>query len=398
MPRFEPFGAVHYATGTDLAVVTAPPYDVLSDDEVAALTARDPHNVVIIDVPLDRDGPGRYEQAGAAFRQWQHDGVLVSDPSSAFYRYTMVFADESGRAHTTVGVFGGLTVVDGPDGGVLPHEQTTPKAKTDRLDLTRATEANLSAVWGLSLATGLTASITAAAAVELGSFVDEDGVGHRLERIEEPDAVAVIATLVSSAPVVIADGHHRYAVARTYRDERKVASGGEPGPFDLTLAFVIELAEDQLFVQAIHRLLTDVPDGYELTGALASSFDLTPAGLVTADIVPALQREAALCLVDPDGMGTFLHPRSHVPMGGRDLDSVRLEHALAAVPHTKSYQHGVDRVVAAVRDGRAQHGVLLRPVPLAEIQRTAHEHLLMPPKSTFFAPKPKTGLLFRMVR
>ena len=105
---------------------------------------------------------------------WIADGVLVADATPSFTLYRMRFTDDAGRDRDIVGVLGGLEVVDVGAGGVLPHERTTPKAITDRLDLTRATHANLSPVWGLSLATGLTALL-----VEPGEPV---GIGDRRRR------------------------------------------------------------------------------------------------------------------------------------------------------------------------------------------------------------------------
>jgi uncharacterized protein (DUF1015 family) len=99
--------------------------------------------------------------------------------------------------------------------------------------------------------------------------------------------------------------------------------------------------------------------------------------------------------VAPDGRGTWLTPRADAFDGLRDLDSLRLQAALADVEHEVRYQHGVERVLGALQAGEAQWGVLLRPVPITEIRRTATEHALMPPKSTFFAPKPPTGLVMR---
>jgi uncharacterized protein (DUF1015 family) len=88
-------------------------------------------------------------------------------------------------------------------------------------------------------------------------------------------------------------------------------------------------------------------------------------------------------------------PRPEMFAGIRDLDGARLEHALANVSHDVSYQHGVGLVVDIVASGKAATGVLIRPVTVAEIQRTADEGLLMPPKSTFFTPKLRTGLVIR---
>ena len=81
MPRFEPFAALRYARHEPLDEVTAPPYDVLSTADVEALLARHQHNIVAIDVPLDRDGPGRYELAADRLTAWIDDGVLVRDAS-----------------------------------------------------------------------------------------------------------------------------------------------------------------------------------------------------------------------------------------------------------------------------------------------------------------------------
>ena len=103
---------------------------------------------------------------------------------------------------------GGLEVVDAGAGKVLPHERTTKKASTDRLDLTRATDANLSPVWGLSLARGLTALLAEPA--ELMGSLTVDGVVHTAERVSDPQRLAAISAIIGSDDVLIADGHHRY--------------------------------------------------------------------------------------------------------------------------------------------------------------------------------------------
>ena len=87
--------------------------------------------------------------------------ACLCDPQPSFTIYRLRFTGTSGTPRDVAGVLGGLEVVDDGAGGVLPHERTTPKASTDRLDLTRATGANLSPVWGLSLASGLTAAVRA---------------------------------------------------------------------------------------------------------------------------------------------------------------------------------------------------------------------------------------------
>jgi len=390
VPAFEPFRAVRYAATHDLARVTAPPYDVLSDTDVDELAALDPHNVVRVDVP--RGGDERYSEAAVTLNDWLATGDLVTDVEPTFTIYRRRFTDATGQRRELSGVLGALEVVDEGSGEVLAHERTTPKASTDRLELTRATHSNLSPVWCLSAYPGLSALLDDAG--EPTGTVTVDGVEHVVERVSDPTRISQIRSAVASTPALIADGHHRYAVSRQYRDERR-ADGGDPGA-ELTLAFVGELVADQLSVEAIHRLYHDTTWD-ELVEALDRYFDRRDAGEISPTTLATMDRDGVLCVVAPNGEGQWLAPRAGAFDGVRALDGLWLETALADLSHRVSYQHGVDLVVDAVRAGDAVAAVLIRPVSVAEIERTAREGLLMPPKSTFFTPKLRTGLVIRSV-
>lgn len=101
-----------------------------------------------------------------------------------------------------------------------------------------------------------------------------------------------------------------------------------------------------------------------------------------------------LVLIGPGG-AEWLTPRDGAFDGVRELDGALLEHALAGSAAQVDYQHGLDEVLGLVASGEAEAAVLIRPTSLAEIERTAREGLLMPPKSTFFTPKLRTGLVLR---
>ncbi|MCL2317213.1 MAG: DUF1015 domain-containing protein [Actinomycetia bacterium] len=392
MPRFEPFAAWRYAPASDLDALLAPPYDVLSDDDVAALRARDPHNIVHVDVP-GGDSPRRYLDAAETLRSWMADGVLVLDDAPAFTIYRMRFTDAAGVPRDIAGVLGALEVVDEGAGGVLPHERTTPKASTDRLDLTRATGANLSPVWGLSLATGLT-DVLRAPGEFLGAVV-VDGVEHRVERVTDPARLAAITAVIGADDVLVADGHHRYGVARQYRDETRAATGRDDTPAELTLTFVNELVADQLSIEAIHRLYDGIAWD-DLVSALARRFDIVPLdGPVSAATLREMVEWGRLVLLRPDGAASWLVPTPGAFDGLRALDGAWLEAALAGTPAQVSYQHGLDEMLGVVAGHAA--GVLIRPTSIAEILRTGREGLLMPPKSTFFTPKLRTGLVLRQM-
>jgi uncharacterized protein (DUF1015 family) len=392
VPRFEPFRALRYAT-TDLDELIAPPYDVLSDADLDSLQARGPHNIVHVDVPREGDGESRYDEAGNRLRRWIADGVMVRDDTPSFTLYRMRFTDDTGRDREIVGVLGALEVVDSGAGGVLPHERTTPKASTDRLDLTRATNANLSPVWGLSLAGGLTA-LLAETAEPVGS-VTVDGVEHSVERLTDPTRIAAIIAAIASDDVLIADGHHRYSISRTHRDDVRRLTGSYETPAELTLAFVSELVADQLSVAAIHRVYRGI-ERSALVEALSHGFTMSNAGRVGSTTLAEMEALGALCLVDTTGEGTWLEPGPGVFDEVRALDGAWLEHVLAGTPAEVSYQHGVGEVLGLLaHDPSVTAAVLIRPVSVAEIERTAREGLLMPPKSTFFTPKLRTGFVIR---
>ncbi len=395
MPSFEPFPATRYASAADLAAVTAPPYDVLSDRDVEVLAARDRHNIARVDVP--RGGDDRYDVAAAHLREWAADGTLVADDLPSFSIYRRRFTDATGQPRELSGVIGALEVADDGSRDVLAHERTTPKASTDRLELTRATAANLSPVWCLHGYAGLSGLFA-----ELGEPVGScsvDGVEHVVERVVDPERIADIQQAIGSGPALIADGHHRYAVARQYRDEVRAATGRSDSDAERTLAFVGELVADQLSVEAIHRLYTGVTAD-DLAGLLDRWFSLEPAagGLeaIGPQVLTRMRIDGRLVLLRPDGWD-WLVPRPGAFEGTRALDGVWLEQALAGSTAEVAYQHGLPDVVAAVRDARASAAVLIRPVSVDEIRRTAERGLLMPPKSTYFTPKLRTGLVLRQM-
>ena len=395
MPRFEPFQALRYRRNVDLHDVCSPPYDVLSDADRLALATAHANNIVLIDMPVSATG-NAYEHAATVLKQWMSDGVMVRDETPSFTLYRMRFTDSTGKPRNVVGVIGALEVVDEGAGGVLPHERTTPKAKTDRLELTRATDANLSPVWGLSLAAGLSTLLTEPAEL-LGELTDDLGVVHSVERVTDDARIAAISAAIAAHPVVIADGHHRYAISRTYRDETRERTNSTTTGAELTLTYINELIDEQLSVAALHRLYEGITYK-QLAAALSPFFTINDADPVGETTLSQMNERGSLCLVAKTGRTHWLTPIAEKFAGVRNLDSAYLEHALSSVQHEVRYQHGVTEVKHELQTSDATAAILIRPVSVAEIQRTANEGLLMPPKSTFFTPKLRTGFVLREMK
>jgi uncharacterized protein (DUF1015 family) len=389
MPRFEPFAGLRYSPSHIRALddVVCPPYDVISESQREALVRRSPYNVVRLELP---EGPDAYGEAATLLDAWRDGGVLFREHAPAFYGYRMSFRDPGGTARSTVGVIGAVGL-EPPGAGILPHEETTPKAKTDRLELLRAAKANLSPIWVLTPRTGL-ADLCQAPAHPSSHAADERGATHELWPITEPERIAAITELVGGGPVLVADGHHRYETALAYEAEE----GDRPGDHHAIMALVVELAGEQLSVQAIHRLIFDLPVGFDLIGALDEFFELTPTAPPDASITERMEDTGALAVVT--AAGTWLaRPRAAVvAAAAHDLDSSRLDVALATLPRpTVTFQHGWFDAAAEAIAGRAQAAVLLRPATVDQIAGVARGGTRMPPKTTFFAPKPRTGMVIR---
>ena len=396
MPRFEPFHALRFTDNGNLGVYCAPPYDVLSDYDRQQLAAQSAHNIVHIDLPIADPPSDAYANASHLLQSWIKDGVLQRDDEPSLTLYRTSFTDETGKSRNIVGVIGALEVVDENAGGVLPHEQTTPKAKTDRLDLTRATDANLSPVWGLSTKIGLSALLSEPGE-PVGSVVDAEGVIHSVERVVDKSRIESICAAVSSSPVVIADGHHRYAISRTFRDEVRARTQSKDTGAELTLTYINELVEEQLSVAAIHRFYNGA-SADDLRRALTQFYTFEAATSVDDKTLQEMNKRGSLVFIDDRMSVSWMTPKVGVFDSIRELDSARLEYALAGVDHTVGYQHGATEVQELVASGRATAAILIRPVSVDEIKRTANEGLLMPPKSTFFTPKLRTGLVMRELK
>jgi uncharacterized protein (DUF1015 family) len=403
---FSPFAGIRYQDPTaELAAVVAPPYDVIDDDQRAALEAAHEYNSVRLILPQDDKIEGdRYARAAGTFVRWMDDGVLGRDRVPRFYVYRMEFTDPHGARRHTRGVIGALTLPEPGQSDILPHERTLPKAKSDRLALLRAMRVNVDPIWGLSLGSGLTACLDDAR--PLASCVDTDGTRHELAALDDVAAIAAVSGIVASAPLVLADGHHRFETACNYRNELR-EQGTEPGGAAAIMTFVVELLDDELCIEPIHRLV-DLPAATDVRARLADAFDIRDAGGNTPEGVDALEAamraEHALGLVDSRGVALAI-PRPAVR-----AEALALEHpAVAAtdaavieamvVPRLPEasweYRHDARGVAALVDKASASAAILCSPVSVAQTRSAAVDRVRMPQKTTFFWPKPRTGMVFR---
>ena len=381
-----------------LTQVIAPPYDVIEPAERTRLATRSSFNSVHLELPEPdlRAGLDRYQVAARLLAAWRNDGVLVLDERA---RLLPVPDDRRPTASPTLGVIGALGLPE-PDeeGQVLPHEETLPKPRSDRLDLLIATEANLSPIWGLSLTDGLSSVLSPGgrprdrrprrrrgAPRAVGGRRGRHGADHRSRRRGA--------------------GRHRRR-APPLRDRPRLpatgpgrAGAGRPGGHDWVMALIVELAEDQLAGPAD-------PPGHqrarvaaaELIGGFSKWFDVVRAGDGTDRVAAALGEAASLAVVtNEDALA------AHAPARGlrRRQQRPRLQPGRAGHRRVSPGRADLAPPQLAGGHGRrsasgdAQAAVLLRPPTVAQISAWAHDRRRMPPKTTYFSPKPRTGMVFR---
>jgi uncharacterized protein (DUF1015 family) len=409
-----PFRGVRFdaARVGNLAAVTAPPYDVVDEDGVSRLETSDPHNVVRLILPRDvpADAQGRYQVAAGRLAAWQRDGTLRRDPERALY-----VCEQAGPGGVQRGLLGALALRQPEEGVVLPHEDVMPGPVADRFALLRATMANLEPI--LLLHTGghgarqLIDAVTRRQPPSIDT-VDVAGWRQRVWPVTDESLLASVAMDLAPQTALIADGHHRYATYLRLQQERRAAGSGA-GPWDFGLALLVDADAYPPDIRAIHRTVS----GQDLQTCLASSAGGFESHRLAGSAASAAAALDVLRDYEPDAPAYVLTdgtrwallrsrqgagrptPPAAGALGGRDaavLHSELLGRDWAVPESDVDYHHDADEAVLAVR----RHGgvaVLMRPVSLAEVHAVAAAGRRMPRKSTSFGPKPRSGLVMRLL-
>jgi uncharacterized protein (DUF1015 family) len=414
-----PFRAITFSleAGPDVSTRVAPPYDVVSASQRAALLERDPRDIIAIDLPAG--GEDRYERAAATWHEWRKAGVLVDDRTPAFYvleqRFT--FRHQSIRRRALIAAVD-LEPFDA--GVVLPHERTLPKALDDRLALLRATAANLSQVFGLySDPAGVTDDLLkpVRADAPLLTATDTEGVESRVWAIRDNHRRQALTDALSDSRIFIADGHHRYTTALTYRDERRASDGHEPWqPYDATMMALVNMDDPDLVVLPTHRVADAAGpfDTEAFLDSLRGRFDLTPAPDDFLVPLRDLAGEPRFIVALRDGRRYLAHLHEGVDLATevpgdasdawKSLDVAVLQELvlwpLLGIhpdhPETLerlSFVKGAEDALA----GSGAHDVtfLLRSTRMDQLRAVSLAGELMPQKSTYFYPKLLSGLVMR---
>jgi uncharacterized protein (DUF1015 family) len=388
--------------------VAAPPYDVISSEEARALAQGNAFsflhiNKPEIDLPPDIDpyDDRVYAQGVKNLRRFISEGILVREAEPCFYVYQQSMGD-----HVQAGIVCAASCAEYENGLIKRHEFTHPEIEDDRTRHVAEQNANGEPVFfTYRKCTPIDRLVRQIQATEpLYDFVTDDGIGHTVWIVPTGLTDAVRGEFAAVGTLYVADGHHRTASAARVGLERKAANPRHTGDEPYNYFMAVLFPHDQLKIMDYNRVVKDLggltPE--ELLARIGERFEVTPV----AEGRPGEVHHIGMYLPGQwyrlvARPGTF---PDHDPV--RSLDaSILQENLLAPVlgiedPRTDTNVdfvggiRGLSELERRVRGGWAV-AFTLHPVTLDQLMAVADAGDVMPPKSTWFEPKLRSGLLVR---
>ena len=397
----------------------APPYDVITPDDQRRYYEQDPRNVVRLIAgevkPSDKPGENKYSRAAAFFDEWLRSGVLKREPSPCVYAYRQTFAvPGSAEVRSRTGL---LCVVElEPLGtGVLGHERTHARPKADRLSLTQAVEANLSPIFALyEDRSGAVQAIVRAATTGTPRFTitTDDSEEHAVWCLRGEAQFHALASALRQSTLFIADGHHRYETALNFRNKQRLAHPQAPpdAAFNFVLMLLVASDDPGLVILPTHRLLRDLDgfDGAVLVERFRGRATVRQMSGRTT-LLEAMEAEVAahrIGVASAAGLWALDIPRAAQaasPVGALDVTTLHrevldrelgLHEGILDSELHLSYSRNAGYVLDQVERSQAQAAFLLRPPRVSDVLAVARAGEVMPQKSTYFYPKPLSGIVF----
>ena len=423
MADVRPFRALRYDPArVALSDVIVPPYDVITADERAALYDRDPHCAVRLELTRDvsDEAETRYTHVSDTLRDWQRQGVLVRDSTPALYALRQEFTAPDGTDRRRDGFFAALHLEDYEARVVRPHERTLAGPKADRLRVMRATGATLSPIFMLyedrddELAALLASAVDDQSAAQRANAA---GVTNQLAPLCDDDLIRQVQAFLADRPLVIADGHHRYETCLAYRDERRAAAGSsDPSAhYESALIYLANAFSPGSLLLPIHRVIRKVgvptdsawserlPDWNRKSVPLDRDASAEKIRQVLAEQLEPLAGLPAFAA--DDASGDILIFWRDQPLGDALMVRILEDEVIGAVfeldaasirEGAVSFPKSAERAAAEVRAGEGTVALYLNGMRPDDVFRATEAGEVMPQKSTFFAPKIPTGLVFRV--
>lgn len=404
----------------DPNTLVCPPYDIISAKQREQLVKNSPYNMVRLELP--DGGEERYHEAGKALRDWLEKGILKCDGEDSVYIYEMLFS-ANGERKRLKGFAALVRLTDFSEGIVLPHEETLSKAKQDRFELMDETYCNFSQIYSLyndengsvyGLIDGCSKGLPET------EVTDANGTVHRIWRSSDRETIQKLTEAFADKKLYIADGHHRYETALNFHKklcaEGKDVPGGQSG---YIMMLLVNMDNPGLTVFPTHRIVrglesfsaekvfndcrqyftvAEAPSQERMQAALNKLYE---EGKKAFAMYVGCGKCYVMTLTDENAVKGLLPDKSDAYCGldVSVLHSLVLERILGidrenmANQKNLVYTRSLDEALSAVDMDGADCSFILNPTKISEICSVAAASEKMPQKSTYFYPKPITGLV-----
>ena len=426
-----PFRGVRYDTERieSMNLVVAPPYDIISEAEGEVYYSNSDYNVIRLSLGKeekgDSDEDNKYTRAKNFLDEWTKEGILKRDEKNSLYLYEQEYSLPTGERKTVRGLVCLVRLEDLESGHIYPHERTLPKPSEDRFRLIKAVRANMSPI--ISIYSDVNGRIDSVLTAQVGGdpvlrFSDETGIAHCLWRIQDDDAIEGIIGSMKDLDLFIADGHHRYETALKYSKETD-------GPAKYVMMLLVDMNVGGISILPAHRLLRNVRkmDEQGLEAALQKHFDLE----IFEDDDEQSRKEKMLERMqeksDEPAFGLYAGSSKYYLLTLRDdvvidkeiegdkpgiwkeLDAVILHSLIidgifgvrddGSVKYEESIKFVKDTndAIQLVDDKGYDVALFLNPTKMSQVAEVAKTRTRMPQKSTYFYPKPLTGLVMNVM-
>ncbi|UCG74612.1 MAG: DUF1015 domain-containing protein [Gemmatimonadota bacterium] len=417
MAKIFPTASITYTTEAgDASRLLSPPFDVITEDDAARLRALSPYNAVRLVLP-EGPVPDRYQLAADRLNDWLASGILARSRRESLWVYAQEFSHGGQQRAVRRALLCAVELAPLDSGEIFPHEHTHRGPKEDRLALMKSCCAQLSPIFFIARDPdgALHDLLVKASGVKPGMEArTEDDVAHALHELPARHERAAL-TLGAGRGLLIADGHHRYETALELARQLTDRPASRQ-----VLAAIVSDRDRGLILQATHRRIEGLPAGWR--DVLAGSFEIEAGSNDPRSLADEVRRRGgatigALGLGRPDSAGILLkrplpaaQDRARLSMAEAGIASVVLDRLIlrrftgrdadaAAADGTLSYHQDPEaaRLSGSLAAGPAAEAglFLLPPVRLEDIWAVAGAGVRLPPKSTYFAPKMPSGLLFR---
>lgn len=429
MVDISPFKGLIYnnALLKDFSCLISPPYDVISEELRKKLINLSPYNIVRVILPQKENNKNKYQAAKETIHSWMDKKILKTDPKKCFYVFEESFA-VGGKKRKLLG-FIGLTKIEPYNTlNIVRHEKTLLKPTQDRLNLLKSCRANFGFVYTLYNDTKKELFNILLSINSKKPFIEthaqyDNSLEFKIWQISEEYTIEKIKNLMKDKKLLIADGHHRYETSLIYKNETNKNNSKKKNlkqkPEDYVLTLYADSSQKDILILPTYRLvkLKSYPGSEKIIKILKKYFIIK---ILDKDYSLISQKLAKSKIKNKISFGIYCKEKKiflttlkydinkiysdynngiNLSLKYENLDVNILHNFLIGKLFSAygikniDFTHSAEDVKKNINSKKYDLGIFFNPLTIKKIEELSSKGILLPQKSTFFYPKPCSGLI-----